>query len=179
MLGLVRAAVRTLPGPGRVIDAGRRTAGSVLGRAADRLVREVGEHVDLTPLVRRVVDLDALVAGVDIDAIARRLDVDAVARRLDVDAVVTRVDVDAIAGRLDIGAVVDRLPLVDLAQGVIDEIDLPGIIRDSTGSVASSTVRGVRMQSVSGDEAVARAVDRLRLRGRHRQVPEPRLNDGS
>lgn len=170
MLGLVRATVHALPGPGSALGAARRAAESVLGRAADRVVRELGEHVDLTPLVRQVVDLDALVAGLDVDAVARRLDVDAVA---------TRLDVDAVARRLDVDAVVDRVDLVALVQEVIAEIDLPGIIRDSTGSVASSTVRGVRMQSVSGDEAVARAVDRLRLRGRHRMVPEPRANDGS
>ncbi len=157
MLGLARAAVHALPTPRTALHA----AEAVAQWAGGRLLEEIGTRVDLTPLVARVVDLDSLVAGLDVDAVAGRLDVDAVAARLDIDAVT------------------DRLDLVTLVEKVIVEIDLPGIIRDSTGSVASSTVRGVRMQSVSGDEAVARAVDRLRLRGRHRTVPEPRLDGGT
>ncbi|HET6299559.1 MAG TPA: hypothetical protein VFG33_39705 [Kribbella sp.] len=61
-------------------------------------------------------------------------------------------------------AVVQRIDLAGLAEGVIAEVDLAEIIRQSTGSVASDTVRGVRMQGISGDEAVGRAVGRLRVR---------------
>jgi hypothetical protein len=61
-------------------------------------------------------------------------------------------------------AVLKRIDLAGLAEGVIAEVDLAEIIRQSTGSVASDTVRGVRMQSISGDEAVGRAVGRLRVR---------------
>ena len=49
------------------------------------------------------------------------------------------------------------------------EVDLAELIRQSTGSVASDTVRGVRMQGISGDEAVGRAVGRLRV-----MYPDPR-----
>jgi hypothetical protein len=66
--------------------------------------------------------------------------------------------------RLDLDALIDRIDLVGLAEGVIAEVDLPEIIRESTSSVASDTVRGVRMQGISGDEALGRAVGRLRLR---------------
>jgi hypothetical protein len=61
-------------------------------------------------------------------------------------------------------AVVKRIDLAGMAEGVIAEVDLAEIIRQSTGSVASDTVRGVRMQGISGDEAVGRAVGRLRVR---------------
>ncbi len=61
-------------------------------------------------------------------------------------------------------AVLERIDLARLAEGVIAEVDLPDIIRQSTGSVASDTVRGVRLQGISGDEAVGRAVGRLRVR---------------
>lgn len=64
-----------------------------------------------------------------------------------------------------------RLDMAGLAEGVIAEVDLAEIIRQSTGSVASDTVRGVRMQGISGDEAVGRVVARLRLR-RGRTEPE-------
>jgi hypothetical protein len=64
----------------------------------------------------------------------------------------------------------ENVDVVNLAQEVIAEIDLPEIIRDSTGAMASDTLLGVRMQSISGDDALARAMDRLRLRLGRRTV---------
>ena len=57
-----------------------------------------------------------------------------------------------------------NVDVVTLAEEVIAEIDLPAIIRDATGAVASDTLLGVRMQSISADEAIGRAMDRLRVR---------------
>lgn len=148
----------------------------------------VRRHVDLDSLVAEV-DLDAVAARIDVEAVIGRVDLDAVATRIDVEAVVARVDLDAIAERLDIEAVLNRLDLtrtvlsrVDLkavvdavlsqmdlpalVEEVLDEIDLPEIIRDSTGTMASETVRSARMHGVTADEAVNRAVDRLLLRRR-------------
>ena len=71
---------------------------------------------------------------------------------------------DTAAARLDVEAVIDRLDLAGLVTKVLAEIDLPEIIRESTGSVASDAVRGVRMQTISADDAISRAVDRLRPR---------------
>lgn len=68
--------------------------------------------------------------------------------------------------------VLKRIDMASLAEGVIAEVDLAEMIRQSTGSVASETVRGVRMQGISGDEAVGRVVARLRLR---RSRPEPEM----
>jgi hypothetical protein len=152
----------------------------------DELVPLVAEallrRMDLTAAVQRFVDLDEVVAGVDLDAAAGRLDIDEVARRLDLDAVVARldltrivrdrVDLDALVASVDLDAVIERIDLVGLAEDVIAEVDLPEIIRESTGSVASETVRGVRMQSISGDQAIGRAVDRLRLRRGRRDTPD-------
>jgi hypothetical protein len=67
--------------------------------------------------------------------------------------------------------VLARIDMAGLAEGVIAEVDLAEMIRQSTGSVASDTVRGVRLQGISGDEAVGRVVARLRLR-RTRVEPE-------
>lgn len=67
--------------------------------------------------------------------------------------------------------VLKRIDMAGMAEGVIAEVDLAEMIRQSTGSVASDTVRGVRMQGISGDEAVGRVVARLRLR-RGRAEPE-------
>ena len=152
---------------------------------ADALLR----RMDLTEVVRRYVDLDDLVSSVDLDeAVARvdleavvgRLDLDRIVReRVDLDGIVATVDIDAIAARIDIDAVINRIDLVGLVEVVIAEIDLPEIIRESSGSMASETVRGVRMQGITADEAVGRAVDRFRLvRSRRRQPLPPEEVDG-
>ena len=160
------------------------------------LVEIVERHVDLDRIISQV-DLDSAVSRVDLDAVVSRVDIDAVASRLDIDAVVTRVDLneivrqrvdldglvatvdlDAVAARLDIEAVIDRVNVVGLAMDVIAEIDLPEIIRESTGSMASDTLRGVRMQSISGDDAIGRVVNRLRMR-RARPASTTTNDDGS
>lgn len=58
--------------------------------------------------------------------------------------------------------VLGQLDLARVAREVIDDIDLPEIIRSSTGSVASETVRDVRMQAIEADEAVSRWFGRAR-----------------
>jgi hypothetical protein len=165
---------------------------ALLDRLVPRLLEETLRRSDLTALIVRYVDLDALAGRLDVDAVARRLDVDAVARRLDLEAVLVRVDVDAVARRLDVEAVLDRLDLTEvvlrrvrldvlvnavldridlpgLAEEVIEEVDLAEIIRESTGAMASSTVRDARMQAILADQAVARVRDRLRLRRGRRE----------
>jgi hypothetical protein len=144
------------------------------------LAAEVLRRLDLTEVVTRGVDLDRVVAEVDVEAVVERIDLTRVVReRVDLDLIVATVDLDAAASRLDLDAAVERvdldaiiarIDLAGLAEEVIAAIDLPEIIRESTGSVASDTVRGVRMQSISGDEALTRAVDRIRLR-RNRRGP--------
>ena len=158
-----------------------------------RLTEVVLRYVDVDRVVDAV-DLDAAVARVDLDSAVARVDVAAVVDRVDLDRAVDRVDLDAAAARLDIDAVLDRidltalvlrrvdllaivqtvldrLDLVAIAAEVIDGVDLPEIIRESTGSMASDTVRGVRMQGIAADEAVGRAVDRLLLRHRNQAGP--------
>ena len=138
----------------------------------------VVDRIDLDEVVARV-DLDAAVARVDIDAIAARIDVEAIAARLDLDrlaagldvaAIVERVDLDAAAARLDtdrvvarvdLDAIVARLDLVGIAQTVIDAIDLPEIVRESTGALSSDAVRAVRAESRRADDRIAGVFDRL------------------
>ena len=62
--------------------------------------------------------------------------------------------------------------LAGIVGEVLDEIDLPAIIRDSTGSMASETVRGVRMTGITADDAVSRVVDRALFRRRRRSEDE-------
>jgi hypothetical protein len=135
--------------------AARRDIENAIAAVLPAVVERVLEELPLTELVKRHVDIDALVAAVDLDAVVARIDIDAIARRIDIDAIISRID------------------LVGLADEVIEGIDLPEIIRASTGTVASEVVRGVRMQSIDADEAIARVVDRLFLRRRRRATDAP------
>jgi hypothetical protein len=169
----------------------------VLDVVVPAIVVALVSRIDLATLVREHVDLEGVLLEVDIDAVAGRLDVDAVAGRLDVDAVLQRldlneivrqgvdinslvgtVDLDAAVARLDVEAVIERVDIVGLARAVLAEIDLPEIIRESTGAMASDTVRGVRMQTMSADDAVGRVVDRLRLRRTRPVAPAPSPQPG-
>ena len=84
-----------------------------------------------------------------------------------------RIDIDAIVSRVDIDAIVQRLDLVALAEEIVNGIDLPEIIRESTGSMASEVVRDVRMQSIDADVAIARFIDRIIRRRRARRTDAP------
>jgi hypothetical protein len=129
----------------------------------------IASRIDLDAIVDKV-DVDAIVRRVDVDAIVTQVDIDAIARRIDVDAIVGKLDIDAIVDRVDIDAIVRRLDLVSLAEEIVNGIDLPEIIRESTGSMASEVVRDVRMQSIDADVAIARIVDRIIRRRRARRT---------
>lgn len=149
------------------------------------LAQLVHDYVDVDQIVRQVdlndvatrLDIDAVAGRLDLDAVVARIDIDAIARRLDLDGLVATVDLDAAAARLDVDAVIERVDLIGLAREIVAGIDLPEIIRDSTGAVASDTLREVRMQSITGDDAVARVVDRILHPGR-RSAPPPATPDG-
>jgi hypothetical protein len=55
----------------------------------------------------------------------------------------------------------------------VNGIDLPEIIRESTGSMASDVVRDARMQGIDADVAIARVVDRIIRRRRARLTDAP------
>ncbi|HEV7647267.1 MAG TPA: hypothetical protein VGP26_03820 [Actinophytocola sp.] len=57
--------------------------------------------------------------------------------------------------------VLAQLDLAAVARDVINEVDLPEIIRVSTGSVASESVRDVRIQAIEADQVVARWFGRV------------------
>jgi len=107
---------------------------------------------------------------VDLDAIVGRVDVGKVIDKVDIDAVVSTVDLDAVVERLDMDAIIARINVIGIAQDVIDEIDLPQIIRDSTGSLGADAVQGVRSQSMQADDAVAGFVGRLLGRDRRTEL---------
>ena len=154
---------------------GRREVERLLDRWTPVLVELVVSRLDLTGIVTRHVDIDDVVKAVDLDAVVARIDLDAIVQRIDLDAAVAGVDlnaavegvdIDAIAGKLDIEAVIERIDVVAMVEEVIAAIDLPAIIRDSTGSMASETVRSARMTGISADEAISRSIERYLFRRR-------------
>lgn len=156
-----------------------KVAERVIDSLVPMIAEEVVRRVDLDALIQKHVNIDQIISGVldevvatvdvdtvasrvDIDAVLNRIDLNAVVRdRLDVNAVVRDVNIDAVAARLNLDAVIERLDLPHLAQDVIDEIDLPAIIRESSGSMASEAVSGVRMHSIAADQAVHSTVERI------------------
>jgi hypothetical protein len=170
-----------------VVRYAAATADRATRAVVSLVIRRVLEQLDLTALVRERVDLDAVAKGIDVDAVASRLDVDEVVARVDIDRIVDRVDIDrivdkvdidriiarvdvnAVARQVDLDAIIGRLDLIGLANYVVDGIDLPGIVRESSGSMASEALSGVRLQSLQADEALSRAMGRWlpRRRGDH------------
>jgi hypothetical protein len=144
----------------------------------DELARVVIAHLDVETIVATALD------EVDLTALVlERVDLGAI-----VDAAVAQVDITAmVVDRVDLGAVVssalDQLDLTEIvlkrvdlnrvATTVMDEIDLPTILQESTGSMASETIREVRMTSVEADRAVARIVDRFTFRRKPRKLDAP------
>ncbi|MGH9276984.1 MAG: hypothetical protein ACRD12_02590, partial [Acidimicrobiales bacterium] len=114
----------------------------------------------ITAVVDRV-DVQQVVDDVDLNAVLDRVDLQRLLGRLDLDAVLDRVDIDALLDRVDLDAVVARLDTVGLARHVIDGVDLPEIIRESTGTMATESVGGLRLQTLHADDAVAHLVDRI------------------
>jgi hypothetical protein len=111
------------------------------------------------------VAIDRLLDRVDLDAVIGRVDVDLIIERVEPMTIVDRLDVDSVAARIDVEKIIDRLDLVVIARGVIDELDLPEIIRGSTETMAAETRDGVRVQGLRADRFVSRLVDRALLRG--------------
>jgi hypothetical protein len=132
--------------------------------ALDRLVPAIAdaiiERIDLTDVVIEQVDLHRIVT-----AALDSLDLTSI--------VLDRVDINAIVAEADVDAVIDRVPIVPLAGYVIDEIDLPQIIRDSTSGIAGEAMDTFRKQGVGADQLVSRLADRILLRRRERKLDAP------
>jgi hypothetical protein len=108
-----------------------------------------------------VVRLRAAVSAVGSQVVGLVLD------EIDLTALVRdRVDVDAIAAEIDIDAIIARIDLIGLANEIIDGVDLPRIIRESTNSVTAEVMTDVRTSGQRADDAVSGFVDRMLGRDR-------------
>jgi hypothetical protein len=130
------------------------------------VARAVLQQLDLTQIVLEQVDLEAVAT-----AVLDQLDLtQIVLEQVDLEAVAT-----AVLDQLDLTQIArDRVDLATLSEEVIDAVDLPEIIRESTGSVASESVRSIRMQSIGADEGVQRIVDRVLAWRKGRDTDAPR-----
>jgi hypothetical protein len=145
----------------RRVDIGAIVDRVDIGAIIDRVdVDAVVARADLDRAVARV-DIGSIIDRVDVDAVVARADLDRAVARVDLQRIIDRIDVDGVVARADLDAVVAKLDLIELAEYVVEGIDLPGIIRSSTGSMASEGLREVRRQGIGADERVAHVVDRL------------------
>ena len=103
----------------------------------------------------------------------RRIDLDGVAKRIDLDALAATIDPDPVVARVDLDAILARVDIVGIARDVVDAIDLPEIVRHSTGTLTSDTIRTVRREAMQADEIVGGLFDRL-LRRQVQRTPLPR-----
>ncbi|HET8988903.1 MAG TPA: hypothetical protein VFN43_10360 [Humibacillus sp.] len=162
------------------VDIDGIVAGVDLQRIIDRIdVDAVIARANIQAVIDRV-DVDAVVARADLQKAIDRVDIDGVVAGVDLQRIIDRVDVDAVVARADIDAVIAKLDLIELAEFVVEGIDLPGIIRSSTGSMASEGLREVRRQGIGADERVSHVVDRiLRRQERAPGQPTPRDRGGA
>lgn len=137
--------------------AAKAIVGSTLDRVVPAVADAIISRIDLTELVISRVDLRSVVT-----AALDELDLTTI--------VLERVDVNQIVARADIDSVIDRVPMLQIADYIIEEIDLPQIIRESTGGMAMDAFTTTRMSAVRTDELVSRIVDALLLRRRQRDL---------
>jgi hypothetical protein len=116
--------------------------------APSRLVRRVSVTVH-DERVEAVESITAVSGPVTIGMLLDRVDIAGIA-----DEILSRVDLNALVLRhIDVPALVEAM-------------DLPRIVRQASGSLASETVESIRVQGIEADRAVERFVDRLFLRRR-------------
>jgi hypothetical protein len=142
----VRSMLDRLAAAERRYRVTRDAAEGAAEEFADVLVREISvaivDRLDLTELI---------VQGVDLNRIVESLDLRALAERLPIEDLAGRVDVDAVAARLDVDALIRRIDLARIATQVIDDIDLPEIIRESTGELSTEAVDALRSRTMHAD----------------------------
>lgn len=95
--------------------------------------------------------------------------VNAVISRIDINEIVKEhVDVNEIVAQADITPILDRVPMTEIADYVIEEIDLPSLVRESTGGVADGLLGTLRFQAIQTDNFVSQIVDRILFRKKMR-----------
>ncbi len=149
---------------------------ALLDRVVPAVTEAILQRLNLTGIVIERVDLRIVVVSVldrlDLtELVVSRVDlsrvVDAALDELDLTQIVLdRVDLDRIVEAVELDPILDRVPIVEVADYVIEQVDLPQIIRQSTGGVAADAIDAARLASYRVDVGVAGFVDRLIFRRR-------------
>lgn len=143
------------------ISLTQATARSLVGGALDLLVPPL-----IDSIISRVNITEVVLSRVDLRAI-----VEAALDQLDLtEIVVQRVDVDRIVAHASIDDIIDRVPMVQIADYIIEEIDLPQIIRESTGGIAMDAFTTTRYSAARTDEFVSKIIDTILLRRKGRDL---------
>jgi len=134
-------------------------------------LQQLQNRAEAELVVRRMVRdvTDTVMAHIDFGRIVGQIPMDEIVDRIDIEAIVAKVDIESIIAKIDIGS---------LVNSVVKDVDLPGIIRESTEGVTAEAVDAVRSQTVKTDVFVAKVVDRILFRKgpRDLSVLEPGSN---
>lgn len=164
---VVRPLPERIPPRDRDAPAGPDPLGAVRDAAMDAVASAAG-LVTYTAQSAAKLAYDTASSAVNstLDAVVPRV-TSAILRRVDItQIVVENVDVNKIAAEVALEPIIDRIPIVEIADYVVEEIDLPEVIRGSTGGIAERVMQTVRFKAIESDVAVERLVDRI-LMWRH------------
>jgi hypothetical protein len=168
-----------------LLAIGAAAVGTGLG-IAGRVARFAGDTaaraVEVTPLRPEMLRLNDR-WDEDRRALLKRLDrsitsvIDIVLDRIDLTRIVIeRVDVNRIIEeRVDIDGVIGRADVAGMARDVIHQLDLPEIVRDSSGTMAAETVESLRLRGMDADLFLSKLVDRVLHRANAREASSARL----
>lgn len=164
-------------GAQRAIDTGRQipiVRDVLVG--IDASLDRWGEHADLetarseqevTSFVTQVVPaiVNGVLERIDINGVLDQVDIDRLLNQVDIDHLLDRIDIDRLMSRVDVEALLQRVELGPIVTDVLDEVDIGGIVRESTGSITGDAVDSARVTAMRLDGFVGRIADRLLLRG--------------
>jgi hypothetical protein len=155
----------------RAAGTAARVGGGMAARAVDATPLQLRMHrlndrwdKDRRDLLKR---FDRSIASV-VEIVSNRIDL--------TQLVIERVDVNRIIQeRVDVDGVIKRADVAGVARDVLDQIDLPEIIRDSSGTMAAETVESLRLRGMDADRSLSRLVDRVlhRTNGREASPTNP------
>jgi hypothetical protein len=101
------------------------------------LLAAFGAHV-VSPAV------DGILSGIDITKL-----------------VLDHVSIPRLIEGIDVDEVLAELNLSDMARQVVDDIDLPDMIRTSSSALGTDAVIGLRLHTASADDVIERAIGRV------------------
>ena len=128
-----------------VEDAARESAAHTLDIAVTAIVDRILDHLDITDVAMRRIDLDTIIRHVDIDSILDRVDIDVIVDRLDLN--------DIARNKLDLRPIVDD---------VLSQVDYGEVVQSATRGVTGGTVSQMRRRAARYDGIVDRMLGRTK-----------------